>query len=716
MTAEMDTTMTAAAADDPLPRGRLDARQKATGATRYVADIPVEGALHAAVVRSPLPRAAVTGIDVSAARGTAGVVAVYTAADLPRALVGRRVVDIPLLAVDQVRFVGEPVAAVVAETRQAAEQGAERVEVSYEELPAVLSATAALAPGAPLVHREAWAYEGAVVRPSDGANLQSRVRRGSLVEVEAALAGARFTVDRSYSTPAMHQGYLEPQAWAARVTTDGEVWLWATNKSPYRLRDQVARPLGLAPERVHVQPVPLGGDFGGKGAPGLAPLCVELARLVERPVRITLRSGEDITATDARHPSIVRVRLGCDPAGRLVAASLEALFDGGAYAGSKPVPDVNLHGVADAFSAYRVPAAYVESTIAYTNSIPKGHMRSPGAPQATFALESALDEMALAAGVDPVALRRTNLVRTGEANAHGHTWVEARGEATLDAALGASQAIATPDGWLAGEGVAVYARSTPPPARTSLRLEASGDGTFDVEVPVPETGTGSHTVVQALVAEGLGVPLPAVRVRQVETATLPADPGVGASRVTVGMAAAVAELVAAWQARPDGDMTVAVETGPAEVSEVGSYCTQVARVAVDPVTGELRVLELVSAVDVAEVVNPAAHQMQIEGAAMMGIGSACLEDLLQEEGQIWAGTLGDLKLPTAADAPRLATVLLRGGKGYPPTNLKAVGELANVPTGAAVANAVAAATGQRIRALPLSAERVYQALHGGEAA
>lgn len=698
----------AAGARRPPSGGRLDARQKATGATLYTADIPFEDALHVALVRSPLPRARINGVGTASALGGRGVVGVFTAQDIPSALFGRRVRDMPMLARDQVRFVGEAVAAVVAETRRAAEEAAALVDVDYDELPPVLSVQAALQPWAPLVHDTPWDYPGAVVVPADGANRQSHLVEGDPQRVDDALAASVFSVERAYSIPAVHQGYLEPQAWLAAPDGRGGVRLWASNKAPYRLRDDLARPLGLDPESVRVEPVALGGDFGGKGSPGAAPLVVAVALALGRPVRLVLRSGEDIMATDARHSSAIRIRLGCDREGRLLAAGLEASVDGGAYAGCKPRADVNLHGLSEAFTSYRIPAVCAESTVVYTNTVPRGHMRSPGSPEANFAVESALDELALAAGMDPIGLRRRNLVSTGEANAHGQTWAEARGEATLDAALASPPSGAVPPGWRYGEGLAVYARATPSPAPTSVRLQRQPDETFVIDVPIPETGTGSHSVVRALVARGLGVDPASVSVRQASTAELGSDRGVGGSRVTVGVASAIQQLVAAWQAS-SGDGPVTVDSQPQRGGKVGSFCVQRARVAVDPVTCEFRLLELVSAVDVADVVNPAAHQMQIDGGATMGFGTACLEDLQQEDGQMWSGTLGEFRLPTAADLPPLTTVLVGGGQGQQPDNVKAIGELTNVPTAAAVANAIAAATGGRLRSLPLSAEKLYWA-------
>lgn len=710
----------AEAAVPPVDAGiRPDARDKASGITKYSADMPVPaGTLEAVLVRSPLPHAEITGIATAEALTVPGVVAVVVGADLPDALAGRRVRDMPLLARSVARFAGEPVAAVLARSREAATAAAALVDIDYRELPAITDPVAALDADSPPVHDAPWGYPNAVVTEADGPNLQSKVTGGEPDAVARALAAAATVVSATYRTPAGHQGYLEPQAWVAFPPENGTIRLWGTTKSPYRLRDQVAACLALAPEAIRVDPAPLGGDFGGKGGVCDASLCVALARLAGRPVRLVLRSEEDLSGTDARHPSVIRVTVGCDGDGRLAGLDFDAVFDGGAYAAAKPTLPVNLHGAADCALGYRLPCYTLRSRIAYTNTVPKGHMRSPGAPQAVFAVESALDELAAAAGISPVELRRRNLLEAGELDAYGHVWAEARGRETLAAAVGALPAVgdALPPpggrGLVRGTGVAVYARPTPSPAPTSLMLTPLPGGRLEVGVPIPETGTGSHAMIRRRLADELRLDPSAVVVRQLPTSALPGDPGVGASRVTVGLSRAVARLATQWRASArDGPVTVSLPN--ADEPPALTYCAQIARVAVDLETGQVTILELVSAVDVAEIVNRRAHQAQIDGGAVMGIGFACLEDLLEDDGQVLASNLGEFRLPTAPDIPVLRTVLVGGGRGVGPANVKAVGELTNVPAAAAVANAVADATGIRVRELPITAERVYWAIEEG---
>jgi CO/xanthine dehydrogenase Mo-binding subunit len=601
------------------------------------------------------------------------------------------------------------------------------VDVTYEDLPAVLSAEEAIAPGAPDVHAAPWAYPGAAAGRDDGRNIQSRVEHGSRAETEAALGAAECVIDRTYTTQSAHQGYLEPQACIAAVE-NGRLRIWAANKSPYRLRGQVADCLGLDPASISVEPVPVGGDFGGKGSPMDIPLCAELARLTGQPVKLVLRSAEDLTATNPRHPARIRVRAGCDRNGRLTAVSVSALLNGGAYAGFKPLKTASLHGIDDCTLAYHVPALHIESVIAYTNTVPRGHMRSPGSPQGVFAMESALDELAAAAGLKPGEFRRRNLVPPGTPSVTGKVWAETRGERTLDAALGypwpsreeprqeEPGPADAPPGWKHGTGLALYARETPALSATSLRLVPLERGRVRAEVPVPETGAGSHTVVRNLLAAKLGLTPAAIEVVHVATGELPRDPGVGSSRVTVGMSAAIDRAARAWRERSAADEAVTVTSGPDDPGDppppLASYCAQVARVAVDPGTGQVRVLELLSAVDVGHIVHPAGHQMQIDGGAIMGYGFACLEDLAEHDGDVTAANLGEFKLPAMGDIPALRTALVDGARGVTSANVKPVGELTNVAVAPAIANAVADAVGCRIRDLPVTAEKVYWALAG----
>ena len=694
-------------------RGRVDATAKATGAARYVADYSVPGMVHVAAARSSMPHARIVSIDKRAALASPGVIAVFTAEDVSEGTYGRAVADSPVLARGKVRFVGERVAAVVAETREQAEAAAALVDIEYEPLVAVTTPEEALAAGAPLVHDAPWSYRGAVIEEGDGPNLIYHHTHGSLEEFEAAYAAAAHKIDHVYRTQGVHQGYLEPQACIADYRSADEVKLWLTNKAPFRVRSMIGSCLGIDPNAIELQPIYLGGDFGGKGSPGDSPMCVELSRLLGRPVKSVLRYSEDLTGANPRHPSEIRIRLACDAQGNFVALAMDATLNAGAYAGFTPGGS-GPHGAVDP-PAYRIPTFFSEIKRVYTNTVPRGNMRAPGAPQGTFACESAIDELAVVAGIDPVELRRRNLLEDGEVDPSGHAWVENRGSLTLEAALGAFTKKEAPAGWLYGRGVALYGRGTTTNANTSLRVIPQDDGCVRVETGIVETGTGSHTVLRELIAEQLGFSPDQVEVATVSTDELPRDAGAGGSRVTAGLAIAVDAASKAWHNRLR-DESVMVEVDEIFGPDVGSYIVQIAQVAVDPATGELRVLEIENAVDVAAIINPKAHQMQIDGGVTMGLGYACLEDLDESDGQVWAANLGEFKIASSSDVPEYKTVLVRGARGVGTANVKNIGESTTPPVGALIANAVYAATGCRIRELPVTAERIYEAMHGGTGA
>jgi CO/xanthine dehydrogenase Mo-binding subunit len=686
----------------------VDAHRKITGRERFAADVVVDGMVHAALSRSWHAHARIRAVRADGVRSIPGVLGVFTAGDLRAGLYGRIVRDVSVLASNKVRYIGEPVAAVVAVDRNTAEVAASLVEVEYEPIAAVYEPRAALREDAPAVHDAPWQYDGSVVRPGDPRNLQSCTAHGTLETVEDEIAAARWVVDQTYETVTGHQGYLEPQSTVARWLEDQRLELWVPNKTPYRLREQLSACLDIPVENILVHPVAIGGDFGGKGSPMGAPLCAELSRLVDRPVRLALRYHEDLEATSPRHSSSIRVRLGCDGQGRFVGLHVDALLDGGAYAGFKPLPDVVLRGVNRAGSAYRVGKAYVTARIAYTNTVPRGHARSPGSPQVSFAVESAIDELAEASGITPWELRLRNVLRDGEIGHEGVEYRQHRGADVLELARKHVARRDPPPGWRHGWGVALYDRPTEL-GYTSIRLEERPGGCLSVSVPVPDTGTGSHTVVRDVLSRALHLDPSRIRVEHVPTSDLPGDQGVGGSRVTATLSAAAQDAASRWMGR--GDKTSVVVERSVKESPVISYCAQVAQVAVDVESGFVRLLELLTVVDVADVVCPASHQSQVDGGAAMGIGFALQEDLLMHAGQVGASSLGDFRIPSMRDIPPLLTVLLRDGVGIGPANVKAIGELTNPAVGPAVANAIFDAVGVRVRKLPIAAQAVWEALH-----
>lgn len=737
----------------PLERSsgaRVEGQLKVSGQLLYSADLALPGLLHVIVARSPYPHARIVSIDTTAAKRVPGVYQVLTGADVASFRFGRSVHDVPILAVDKVRFIGEMVAAVAAESRESAEEAVRLIDVTYEPLPAVFDAIEALRPDAPAVHDAPWSYRNAVSKGDGPVNLMGRAMEERGGDIDAALAASDRIFEHTFRTQAHHHGYLEPHSCTVKVEPDGRVNVWSCNKSPYQLRAQLSTAFGIPQEQITVHTPAVGGDFGGKGTPMDIPLCLELSRRAGRPVRMTMRYEEELTAAAPRHASVTRVRMGVTKDGRLQALDMYAVFNSGAYGGFRP--GVNFG--ARVGGSYSIPVLRVIADRVYTNQVPGGNARAPGAPQVTFALESMLDLVARELGIDPFTFRRNNLLRHGEATPFGEHYPEVRSLETLDLAEQSYHPVFpldAPRSVRFGRGIAVYDRASHAPQRTSIRLTLQDNGTVEAQTPVMETGTGSHTILRRVVAEGLGLPTEQVVIRYVGTDDLPYDSGVGGSRVSISGAEAahtaalgfrdelkvqyarvlgVPEAQVELRAGCVGADTVSGrtmrlidlaargipiqvvrETGLQRGEEVvTSFCVQVAQVGVDVETGQVFLYEVLSVTDVAEILDPIAHEGQIEGGIVMGIGYALTEDLGIQEGQVTAAHLGDYKLPTMADAASVRVVLLPGGRGIGARNIKSIGELGNVPTAAAIANAVADAVGVRVSDLPITAEKVYNLL------
>ena len=723
--------------DSPTEHGRgprVEGELKVSGQMLFSDDLPLPGLLWVAVVRSPYPHARILKVDTEDARKVPGVHAIITGADVAHLIFGRALMDVPILAHDKARFAGEMIAAVAAESKAAAEEAAASVQAEYDPLPAIFDAVEAMNDSAPAVHNEPWSYKGAGRGPNDGPkNLMGRVlvQRGS--DIEAALAASDRVFEHTFKTQANHHGYLEAHSCTVSVEPGNQVRVWSCNKSPYRLREQLSAAFDIPVENFQMHSPAVGGDFGGKGSPMDIPLCLELSRRTGRPVRMTMRYTEELMAPAARHASTTTIRIGVTRDGAIQAMDAHAIFNSGAYGGFRP--GVNFGGQMG--TSYRIPAIRCMVDRVYTNQVPGGNQRAPGAPQLTFALESMIDFVAREMGMDPASFRRNNIVRQGESTPFGDHYVEVRSLETLDLAENSYRSAFPKDAPRSvrfGRGIAFYDRASHAPQRTSIRLLLLRDGIVEAQVPQMETGTGSHSVIRRVVAEGIGIPIDHVVVRYVGTAHLPYDSGVGGSRVTVSAAEAAHQGALRFReealqqqgggtldlealSRRGASVEIMYEVGVGQdtgghAEAATSYCVQIAQVGVDVETGEVKLYEMLTAVDVADILEPMSHRSQIQGGVVMGIGYALTEDLGIEEGRVTAAHLGDYKLPSIADSAPLRVELLEGGKGVGSRNVKGIGELTNVPTAAAIANAVADAVGVRIDSLPITAEKVLNALRG----
>jgi CO/xanthine dehydrogenase Mo-binding subunit len=718
VTAVIDRADTPAALE--APERRIEGAEKVTGRALFAADLKRDGMLHAAILRSPFPHARIVTVDVGAAQRAPGVRAVVTGADVRPARIGRRVQDWPVLAWERVRFVGDRVAAVAAETREQADAALAAIAVEYEELPALFDPESALAPDAPPLHPDA-AEELVLggqrpVVPHPNAQGHAVHEHG---DVAAGFAAAARVFEHAFDVPRVFQAFLEPRA--ALVWLEGDVvHVITTNKAPFALRDQMAATLGLPKEKIVLETYSIGGDFGGKGLSPDEHVLYYLARASGRPVRIVSRYADEMRATNTRHAARIRLRTGVDAEGRIVAHEARAVFDGGAYAASKP-SNVLLPGEALAtLAGYRVPAARVEALTVYTNTVPAGHMRAPGQPQNTFASESHMDLIARELGIDPLELRMRNAIRAGDVDVHGHEWHSSAVPDVLETLRREMRARPVAAGH--GRGIALGARGTGR-GKASLKLTVTPDAHVEIFTGVSEQGGGAHTMMQRVVAAELGIPPERVRLRRGATDQVPYDPGVGGSRVTPVMGGAALAGSRLLRARleeldPGGSALGRLERasgvsvmGEQDLASQGhsSYAYAV-DVEVDRETGVLRIADALLVADVGTVINPVALHGQLVGAFAYGLGQALYEEMRLDEGVVTNPNLSDYKLPTIADVPAVRVILLTEEKGPGPFGAKSAGELANPGIAPAIANAVHDAVGARITSLPLTAEKILAAL------
>lgn len=732
-----------------MPVPRAEGPDKVAGRSIYAADVRVPGLLWGKILRSPHPHARIMRIDTARARRVPGVKAVVTGKDVPDHFMGKKIRDMPVLCWDAVRFVGDRVAAVAAETLEAAEEAVALIEVDYEPLPAVFDPLEAMTAEAPRIHDNVAGYDGAPAEllALDVPNGLTRLawRKG---DVERGFATADLVLEHTFRVPGRHQGYIEPHASLVALAPDGRIQVWTSTKNSFGTRSQLAKAIGVPEERVRVNVVNVGGEFGGKGDVLDVPVAYFLARESGRPVKIVMTYAEELTASNPAHPTVVTVRSGVGRDGRIVARQLRAIHACGAYGALKANASLaTWHYVG---VPYRIDHASFEFLQVYTNTVPGGYYRSPGSVAMVFALESHTDLLAAELGMDPAEFRLKNFLGEGEEDAVGQRQNSVRFREVLGAALDGA-------GWKKrkpranyGRGIALFGRHISG-GDTGIVLSAEADGTFTVLSPTFDQGAGTHTILRQLVAEEMRVPVDRVRVTVGDTDSAPRDSGARASRVTyvAGRAAVRAceklrtqlkeGAARLLECSPDemefragqfslrdeprqrvdlkrvvsragGRMTVTIDEDSPYPEDVTYFCAQVAEVEVDGATGAVKLHRLTTAHDVGTIINPITHQGQIDGGAIMGIGQALMEELVIENGQVTNASLGDYKLPTCADIPELKTVLVRSPGGVAPYESKAIGEFSNNSPAGAVANAVADAVGVRLFDLPVTAEKIHRAL------
>ena len=738
----MPTAFTALGQSVPQDEGP----DKVSGKALYAADVSLPGMLWGKVLRSPYPHAKILSIDVSEAKQVPGVHAVLTGQDLPDRRVGRLLRDIPVLARDRVLFIGEKVAAVAAETPEAAQVALDLIEVTYEELPPVFDPLEAMQDGAPTLHPDLASYIG-LPQPQAAGNNVFAHNVWSKGDIDEGFAAADLVFENTFNAQLMHQGYMEPHACVVQIDDEGRAQVWACNKGPFMLRDQLAAVWDMPKEQIRVNPTSVGGDFGGKGSFMDVPLCYHLALQAGRPVKMVMDYIQELMAGNPRHPAIMTLKTGLTRDGRMVAHQVSIVFNSGAYGAFKP--RVFIGGADHGGGPYNIPHVRIDSHMVYTNNVPCGHMRSPGKPQLAFAVESHMDMLAAELGLDPYEFRLRNILKDGDTTPTGGNLQLIRAEETLRQAAEAANWGRGGKRPNVGVGIAISDQSQGA-GQSSASVTMDEDGDVKLLMSLWDTGTGAHTIMRQIVAETLTLPPEKVELVMGDTDAVPFESGPGGTRVTYtsGQAAfgaaedlrdklmdVASEVLETPQERlqlAQGRIAVVGEAarsialqevvqhagqlirGEKDVTtdrpNTTSFCAQVAEVAVDPDTGQVTINKIISSHDVGVILNPLTHQGQIDGGMVQGLGYGVMEEILTADGQVSTLSLGDYKLPTVKDIPELVTVLLEPSPGPAPYEGKGIGESSNIPVAAAIANAVADAVGVRITDLPVTAEKVFAAL------
>lgn len=757
----------------PMP----DAVERVSGTVPFALNLELPEMLYGKVLRSPYPHARVRRVDIRAAEALPEVVAVLSRADLgPDSPLdpfwGTLLKDHQIVAMEKVRYVGEPVVAVAALDPEIAEEALDLIEVEYEELPAIFDQRDASQDGTSLVHEGiAKTHPGpsrVPIRAVDGTNIfQSvRIRYG---DVEKGFRESDHVFEHTFTTPAVHHAALEPHVTAAQVK-DGQITIWSATQAPYRVRKSVADVFGVSPDRVRLIAPPIGGGFGAKSHIKLEPLAAALAwKTGGQPVKIML-SRSECFAQITKHAAMVTLRTGVKRDGTLVARQAIVYWNAGAYSDTSPI--VAKNGAITCFGPYRLPHAWSDSYAVYTNTPPAGSYRAPAVLEVTWAGESQLDIIARELGFDPVEFRLKNLLDDGDTFITGETMHDVHFKDLLrEAAAGVNwETPVVSDGRVRrGRGVAVTLKSTTTPSTSKADIRVDVDGTCTLLVSTVELGQGSKAVLRQIAADALGIPLEQIRIVDPDTAVTPFDQATNSSRSTFSMGNALritaqdvkrrlAEVAAEiLEARPkdlvvEGDQVyvrgsaeyglswgeIVQRSGRTSLTGSGEFTTEggldpetyrgvasvhwhqgagASAVEVDEETGQVRVTDFHAAVYAGQVINPATAALQTHGNVIMGLGVALSEELIYDSGQIVNANLGDYLIPSIVDVPaRLTYSELEDPHGD--GEIHGVAEN-TIPTVApAVANAIAAATGVRLFDLPLSAERVLKKIrepHAGNA-
>ena len=736
---------------------RLEARDKVTGRAEYTHTMRLPGMLHAKIFRSTVAHGRIRSIDTRAAKAVPGVHRVVTSEDvrkvIPSPYYGPAFHDQPILAIDKVHFVGEPVAVVLAADPHVAEEAAQLIVAEYEELPAIFDEVEA-ADNKTLVHEElkpAGTFADLKhLKGRKGTNiaLDFRLRRG---DVDKAFAEAAHVFEHTFHTQKVLHLALEPFVSIADWNERG-VTIYTASQGPSFVRTEIARLLGWPENRVRIKVPYLGGGFGSKLYIKMEALATALSMITRRPVKVALTMEEQFY-TITRHPSTFRIKTGLDKGGRITARKCEVYWNGGAYADVGP--RVTQKSGFTASGPYDIDNVWIDSYALYTNLPPAGALRGFGVPQLVWAYESHMDMMARALKLDPLEFRRKNILREGRPHATGQIVQDAKLEAVLDRVaerLNWGKPIDRGSGVLRrGRGIAFANKAVISPTTSVANLIIAADGSTTLYCGTVDMGQGSDTAMAQIVGEELNIPPESVRIVPRDTDVTPYDMGTLGSRSLFHMGHAVRR--AAQDAR-EKISAMAREVGEPEGSNIplpdlfkkrfgmqagnivgtGTFkpdyvppdpatgltpnvtpfwmCSASgAEVEVDTESGHVRIARLITAVDCGRAINPKIVETQISGAVLMQLGFTMFEKMYLDAGQVTNASLADYKIPAILDVPQVMeneTVDAYQSNG--PYGAKGVGETATFCVSPAIANAIEDACGVRLMELPLKPEAIFRAL------
>ncbi|MFI5759624.1 molybdopterin-dependent oxidoreductase [Streptomyces sp. NPDC051563] len=744
--------------------------QVVTGTARYTFDVSVPGLLHMKLLRSPHPHARIVSIDTTDALQVPGVHAVLTHHDAPDHLyssarhehptedpMDTRVLD------DVVRFVGQRVAAVVADSEQAAEEGCRRVVVTYEELPYVIDPEQAMLPGAPVLHPKG--PESGIFRAEN--NVCGEVHN-TIGDMEKGYAEADLVYEETFQTQRVQHASLETHGSVAyfepKEEGDGErITVRSSTQAPFLTRRALCALYGLGEDEVRVVAGRVGGGFGGKQEMLTEDIVVLAALKLRRPVKLEFTRAEQFYGATTRHPFKITVKIGAKKDGTLTALRIRVLSNTGAYGNHGPA--VMFHSVGESFAVYKAPNKEVEAYSVYTNGVPAGAFRGYGLGQVLFAVESVMDELAVRLGMDPLALREKNVIGPGDhmVTPIGHE------EDLFIASYGMKQcmdvvrkAIAqdrshedVPEGWLTGQGTAVAMIATGPPGGhyADARISLLRDGTYDIAVGTAEFGNGTTTVHKQITAGALNTTVDRITVRQSDTDVVRHDTGAFGSAGTVVAGKAVmlaadslAERLKTFAARHTGvarhlctlgaeafvcaGRTVTLKElyeaayDKGKLEEIAAdghwggsprsvaFNAQWFRIAVDPDTGEMKILRSVHAADAGKVMNPMQCRGQVEGGVAQALGATLFETVrVDDRGEVTTAAFRRYRLPQYADVPRTEVHFMETSDSIGPLGAKSMSESPFNPVAPAFANALRDATGIRFTEMPVTRDVVWQKIH-----